>query len=128
MQKQTPKRKRLSKAVPVLGAAGLSLSLASGASGGPAANIPTQKVQASHEIVLAEEEISDVSLATFYVFDKENLGVFPPGVQLARGGCGCGGGGGRGCGCGGGGFRGCGGGGFGGGCRGCGGFRGCSGF
>src|SRR5277367_4778411 len=135
MQKQTPKRKRRSKAVPVLSVAGLSLSLASGASGGPAANMPTQKAQASHEIVLAEEEISDVSLATFYVFDKENIGSFQPGVQLARGGgggggCGCGGGG-RGCGCGGGGFRGCGGGGcvgFGGGCRGCGGFRGCSGF
>jgi len=120
MQKQIPKRKRRRKAVPVLGAAGLSLSLASGASGGPAVNMPTQKVEASHEIVLAEEEISDVSLATFYVFDKENIGAFRPGVQLARGGCGGGGCGGcRGCGgCGCGGFRGCGG---------CGGFRGCGG-
>ena len=63
MQKQTPKRKRRRKAVPVLGAAGLSLSLASGASGSPTVNMPTQKVEASHEIVLAEEEISDVSLA-----------------------------------------------------------------
>ncbi len=97
MQKQTPKRKQRRKAVPVLGAAGLSLSLASGASGGPAANLPTPTVEGSHEIFLAEEEISDVSLATFYVFDKENTGSFRPGVQLVRGGCGgCGGG--RGCG------------------------------
>ena len=127
MQKQTPKRKRRRKAVPVLGAAGLSLSLASGASGGPAVNMPTQKVEASPEIVLAEEEISDVSLATFYVFDRENIGTFRPGLQLARGGCG---GGGCGCGCRGcggcGGARGCGGCG-GGGCRGCVGFRGCGG-
>ena len=45
MQKQTPERKRRRKAVPVLGAAGLSLSLASGASGGPAANLPTPTVE-----------------------------------------------------------------------------------
>ena len=63
MQKQIPKRKRRRKAVPVFGAAGLSLSLASGASGGPAVNMPTRNVEASHEIVLVEEEISDVSLA-----------------------------------------------------------------
>jgi hypothetical protein len=126
--KQASKRKGYRKAVPVLGAAGLSFSLASGASGAPAVNmpttIPTPNAGVSHEITLAEEEISDVSLATFYVFDKENSGPFRPGVQLVRGG-GCGGGG---CGCrgcgGGGGFRGCGGGG----CRGCAGFGGCRGF
>jgi hypothetical protein len=50
-----------------LGAAGLSFSLASGASAAPAANIP---IDLSHEFILAEEEVSDVSLATFYVFDK----------------------------------------------------------
>ena len=61
MQKQTPKRKRRRKAVPVLGAAGLSLSLASGASGGPAVNMPTQKVEASHEIVLAEEDAAELA-------------------------------------------------------------------
>jgi hypothetical protein len=129
MQKQTPKRKRRKKAVPVLGAAGLTLSLASGASAAPAANLPAPTFDPSHEIFLAEEEISDVSLATFYVFDKENTGPFRPGLQLVRGGCG-GGCGCRGCGGGGcGGFRGCGGGGCGGGgCGGCGGFRGCVGF
>ncbi len=101
----------------MLGAAGLSLSLASGASGGPAVDIPTPNGGVNHEITLVEEEVSDVSLATFYVFDKENIGTLRPGVQLVRGGCGGGG-----CGCGGcGGYRGCGG------CRGCVGFRGCGG-
>ena len=78
---------------------------------------------------LDEEEISDVSLATFHLFDKEDLGNSVSGMQLAafRGcGCGHGCGGCRGCG----GVRGCRGGGFGGcrgGCRGCGvgGCRGC---
>jgi hypothetical protein len=63
--------KRSINAVPVLSAAGLSLSLASGASaaiGRPAADTPTPKTGISHEITLCEEEISDVSLATFYVF------------------------------------------------------------
>ena len=99
--KQSPSRKRLKKAAPVLGAAaGLSLSLASGASAGPTPDMPTPGAGAGHEIILAEEEISDVSLATFYVFDKENTATFRPNIQLARGGCGggCGGGGCRGCG------------------------------
>jgi hypothetical protein len=34
-------------------------------------------------LTLAEEELSDVSLATFFVFDKEN--VLPPSAQQARG-------------------------------------------
>src|SRR4029077_8219524 len=58
-------------------------------------------------ISLGEEELADVSLANFHLFDQEE---FLGGVQLARGCGGCGGC--RGCG-GGGGFRGCGG------CRGC---------
>jgi hypothetical protein len=132
------KRKRARKAVPVLGAAGLSLSLAGGASAVTAepADMPTPRNTAfNHEITLGEEEIFDVSLGTFYVFDKENSGTLRSGMQLARGGCGCGHGGGcGGChGCGGG-MRGCGGcggchgcrGGFGRGCRGCG-FGGCGG-
>jgi hypothetical protein len=139
--KQASKRKAGTKAVPVLGAAGLSLSLAGGASAaasGPAADMVTLKNTTQlHEITLAEEEISDVSLATFYVFDKENTGALESGIQLARGGggggggcggCRGGGGGGRaggGGGGGGGGGLGCRvGGGGGGGCRGC---RGCGG-
>jgi len=82
----------------VLGAAGLSLSLASGAAAGigaRAADMPARNAGVSHEITLHEEEISDVSLATFYILDKENGGTFRRGVQLALGGgCGC-----SGCGC-----------------------------
>src|SRR6201987_3571347 len=101
--KQTSKRNRRSKTVPVLGAAGLSLSLASGASastGGPAADVTQQNSTPNHEIFLGEEEISDVSLSKFYVFDKENAAHPQLGEQVAWGcRCGCGGlrgGGGRG--------------------------------
>ena len=95
--KQSSKRKRRGKTVPMLGAAGLSLSLASGAPaaiGGLAADIPMRNIGVS-EIALGEEELCDVSLATFHVFDRENAGPFRRGVRLAMGGCGCGGGGGE---------------------------------
>ena len=85
------KRKRSINAVPVLSAAGLSLSLASGASaaiGKPAADRLMPKTGVVHEITLCEEEISDVSLATFYVFDNERVGP-RRGVKAAAGGCGC---------------------------------------
>ena len=72
----------------------------SAAIAGAAADISTGDTGASHEIILAEEEISDVSLATFYVFDKETAGTFRPGLRLAMGGnCGACGGCGGGCGC-----------------------------
>src|SRR5215472_14961962 len=96
--KQASKRNRRSKAVPVLGAAGLSLSLASGASastGGPAADVTPQNTPPNHEIFLGDEEISDVSLSTFFVFDKENAAQAKLGEKVAWG-CGC-----RGCRCGG---------------------------
>jgi hypothetical protein len=38
---------------------------------GHAGNMPTSSTDPSHEITLSEEEVSDVTLATFYVFDKE---------------------------------------------------------
>src|ERR1700746_484306 len=106
--KQASKRKRVTKAVPALGAAGLTFSLvgAASASAVPTSDVPsTPNIAPSHEITLGEEELSDVSLATFYVFDKENTGTLRGLVHEARG---CGGG-----------CRGCGGG-----CRGCGGARG----
>ena len=86
-KKQGPNPKR--KVVPVLGAAGLSLSLVGGASaaGAQVADGPTHKAAVSHEITLGEEEIADVSLATFYVFDKENAGPSRHSERLA---CGCG--------------------------------------
>src|SRR5258705_12011240 len=104
--KQASKQKRTRKAagVKVLGA-GLGLSLAGSASAStmPTAGIPqTDNSSPNQRFVLGEEEMVDVSLATFYLFDKENIGSR---VQLARGCGGCGG------------FRG----GGGGGCRGCGG-------
>ena len=99
--KQVSKRMRLTKAagVPALGAAGLSLSLVGSASASAPATaddpqflntIPNQR------FVLSEEEIADVSLATFHVFDKENgTGGFTR-LAMGAGGCGCGTG--KGCG------------------------------
>ena len=93
--RQSSKRKRRKTAL-VLGAAGVSLTIAGGASAtAPATNVPSQDTAAG--IFLAEEEISDVSLATFYVFDKENQSALRQGVRVAAGrggsrGChGCGG-------------------------------------
>ncbi len=66
--KKSSKQTSRMKSVPVWGAAGLSLSLAGGAAattGGPAADIPTDKKAPNHEITLGEEEISDVSLRRF---------------------------------------------------------------
>ena len=90
--KQASKRKRKRKAVPGLGVAGLSLSLATGASAvtcGPTADMLTRNTGVNNEITLDEEEIFDVSLATFYVSDKENSGTLRPGVRVAFGGGGC---------------------------------------
>jgi hypothetical protein len=105
--KQAAKRRAAKKTVPVLGAAGFSLALAGSAAAttnGAAVDIrPAANNAPNHEIILGEEEISDVSLATFYVFDTDNPKTGNAGVRLAGGcggcrgcrGCGC-----RGCGCG----------------------------
>jgi hypothetical protein len=89
--KQVSERKRRIKAVPVLGAAGL-LALASGTSAKAVVSAPAPTSGMSYQFLLGEEEISDVSLSTFLVFDRENVGSLKPHVQLARAG-GCGGGG-----------------------------------
>ena len=89
------------KAALALGAAGVSLAMTGAASAtAPATNVSSQ--DNARRLILAEEEISEVSLATFQVFDREN----PPlsqGIRVARGGgcggCGCGHGGGGGGGC-----------------------------
>ena len=63
----------------------------------PAADIAqSDNTSPNQRFVLSEEEMADVSLATFHLFDKENVGS---GVQLARaGGCrGCAARGCRGC-------------------------------
>ena len=116
-QASKPKRTNKAAAVKVLGAAGVGLSLVGSASAStmPTAGIPqSDNTSPNQRFVLSEEEMTDVSLATFHLFDRENLGS---GVQLAWGWGGCGGCRGWG-GCGGGGFVGI---------RGCGGFRGCRG-
>ena len=85
----------------VLGIAGVSWAASTG---GSVADIPSPNMAPSQGISLGEEEIFDVSLATFHAFDQENFGTPQSGIQLAFRGCGCGhgcGGGGRGCGCGG---------------------------
>jgi hypothetical protein len=135
--KRAAKGKRPNKAVSVLGIAGVSLAASTGGSPAdiPTASLASPPAGSVADLIwqdaapfrlptLDEEEISDVSLATFRLFDKDDLGNSQSGIQVAFRGCG------GGCGCHGGGFRGCGGGfrGCGGGFRGCGvGFRGCRG-
>jgi hypothetical protein len=98
MPKRSSKRKRRSKALPALGF-GVSLTMASGACASTSeASANTPAPPQNHEIFLGEEEISDVSLATFYVFDKENAGP-PPLSQKLRLAAGCGAGCGCGCAC-----------------------------
>src|SRR5580693_2566891 len=135
--KRVSKGKRTGNTVSVLGIAGVSWAASTGGSpaGMPSASLASPPAGSVADILwqntapfqipfFDEEEISDVSLATFRLFDKEDPGNSQSGIQVAfracGGGCGCGHGGGcRGCG---GGFRGCGGGFRG--CRGCG-FGGC---
>ena len=78
-------RKR-GKAALALGAAGVSLAMTGAASAtAPTTNEPSQ--DNARRFILGEEEISDVSLATFQVFDREN----PPlsqGIRVARGAAG----------------------------------------
>jgi hypothetical protein len=131
--KHVSKVKRSGNAVKVLGIAGASL--AASASGSTAMMMldttPFDVGNPDQAYTLNDEELSDVSLATFHFFDEDALGTLPSGIQLARG-CGCGHGCGGGRGCGGRGFggrgfvgRGCGGRGCGGGWGGCG---GCGGW
>jgi hypothetical protein len=93
--KRALKRKRRSIALPALGAAGASLMMANGASSATAPTATSlQDTLVRPVITLNEEEIADVSLGTFYVFDKENESQLGQGIRLAArcGGCGrCGG-------------------------------------
>jgi hypothetical protein len=98
-----------------LSVAGMSLAVTTAATTNESiAGMPSPATVPVQAFALGEEEISDVSLATFHLFGKESVDQSRSLLQLTRcgGGCGC-----RGCrGCGGwGGCRGCG-------CRGC---RGC---
>ena len=104
--KQASKQKRTTKAaaVTVLGATGLGFSLLGSASAStmPAADIAqSDNTSPNQRFVLSEEEMADVSLATFYLSDKEITGSdVKLAVVVVRRGCG--------------------------GCRGCRGCRGCA--
>jgi hypothetical protein len=78
-KKRASKRRGRKKALPVAGVVGaVSLLLAGGASAGTAGSgvhIASRDTAPAPEITLNEEEISDVSLGTFYVFDKESAGT-----------------------------------------------------
>jgi len=80
------KPRRSIKLLPTVEAAALSLSPAA-AIDGPTTNMLTPKTELAHKITLCEEEISDVSLATFYVFDSENTRTLK--FRTPGGGCGC---------------------------------------
>ena len=74
-QDKTAWKRNRRKAVPVLGAAGLSLTLASGASAAidrPTTDVTAPRASVTQALTLAEEDISGVSLATLHVFDKED--------------------------------------------------------
>ena len=75
--KRASRKKRTTKvaAVTVAGMAGLGLSLFSSASGStmPTAYLPQSDTSPNQRFVLGEEEMQDVSLATFHLFDRENV-------------------------------------------------------
>ena len=74
--KRASKGKRPSKAVSVLGMAGAALASSASES---VADIPVADMLPQNtipfQVVLGEEEITDVSLATFHLFDKDDLGT-----------------------------------------------------
>jgi|SRR5215472_3766184 len=81
-KRRDSKHKGRTNALTVLGVAG-ALSLAGGASGA-AVGPPGDTLTANATVTLHEEEIFDVSLSTFYVFDRENAGASRPDLRLAQ--------------------------------------------
>jgi hypothetical protein len=84
-------RKQAAPAVRVAGVVSLLLSgVASAGATGTAADIPSRDITSPQQITLSEEEITDVSLSTFYVFDREGARTLRGLEKVAR--CrGCGG-------------------------------------
>jgi len=96
--KQTSKRRRSGPTLPVWGAAGMSLAMAGSASAAVVDGAKTAPQKTLPVITLGEEELSDVVLSKFFVYDREATASSKLGVQYAqRCGRGCGGGC-RGCG------------------------------
>jgi hypothetical protein len=90
--KNSAKRRTRSKATG-LGLAGVTLSLLTGASAALAhPSLNATPDTRARSVVLSEEEISDVTLATFYAVDREGERRMPR-RRLAMGACACG------CGC-----------------------------
>lgn len=90
--KEAVRRKRRIKPIPMLGAAGLSLTLASPASPATGGINPDPiTLPAVAWQVMDEEEISEVSLATFHVLDNASVGTqrtrARP-VRVGQGACG----------------------------------------
>src|SRR5262249_12895843 len=71
--KRASKRQRRMMALPAWGAAGISLAMGGSTSAAvaPTADTPSRGTTLPSVTMLGEEEISDISLSTFYVFDKE---------------------------------------------------------
>lgn len=87
-------KKRRGKIIPVVGVGLMTLTSTACASMRAAdANTEVR----STNVLMAEEEVSDVSLATFHVFDKEGPVRLAAGHGCGGGGRGCGHGGGGGC-------------------------------
>lgn len=86
--KKSTKRKVRSKTMPVLSVAGMTLSLLTGGSAALAhPSLDSSSGARSDNLILKDEEVSDVSLATFYAFDREDQGRSPR-LRLAAGvGC-----------------------------------------
>ena len=83
--KRMPNQNQLRKAASVAGVVGASMALGGGAyATGVADSSPDMSARDTTlgpQINLSEEELSDVSLGTFYVFDKEDLSM--AGAQYA---------------------------------------------
>ena len=105
-QVRRAKTKRSKTALSVFGLAGISLAATTAATTNESlAGMPSPATAPVQAFTLGEEEISDVTLATFHLFDKDSVEQSRSLLHLTacRGGCGCGG---RGCGgCRGGGCR-----------------------
>jgi hypothetical protein len=86
--KEASQRKRRTNAVPMLGAAGLSLSLASGPAAAIGGASPDLATSANIRHVMDEEEIFDVRLATFRVFDRESADAPRTRPTIVGAGCG----------------------------------------
>jgi hypothetical protein len=90
--KKAAQQKRRIKGMPVLGVAGLSFSLA----GGTSATIGSMDPDTATSVLVAEqvmdeEQIPEVSLATFHLFDDARVGRQPPRTRptmISQGACG----------------------------------------